>query len=467
MEQIRFYNTLTRQKEDFTPLEEGKAKVYTCGPTVYNYGHIGNMRAYVFADILRRVLEYAGYDLTHVMNITDVGHLVSDGDEGEDKMEVGKKREGMDAWGIAEKYTQAFFEHCEMLHIKRPHHTPKATDHIAEQIEMIKTLEEKGYAYKTEDGIYFNTTKFDDYAKLGLLDIDGLSEGFRIKAGGKKNKTDFALWKFSTKEEQRDMEWDSPWGVGFPGWHIECSAMSMKYLGEQFDIHTGGIDHIQIHHTNEIAQSECCTGKKPFVTYWLHNEFLNLSGLKMSKSKGDILTVQTLVEKGYDPLCYRYLLLTSHYRNPLKFSWGSMDKAMVTHEKMKNKVVELKKITEPAQAYSDYTQGYLDRFMDSLFDDMNTAIAIAELHQLLKDDRVPDEEKLALVYEFDSILDIGLADAERLEVSIPDDILDLVNARNKAKADKDFAKADEYREKIEKNGFIVKDSRDGTTVEKA
>jgi cysteinyl-tRNA synthetase len=475
METVYFQNTLHRRREEFKPIKQGRVGIYSCGPTVYGYAHIGNMRANVFADILCRVMKYAGYRVTHVMNITDVGHLVGDGDDGQDKMELGKKRESMDAWGVAEKYTKAFFDHCRKLNIKCPDITPKATDHISEQIEMIKTLEGKGYTYLTEDGVYFDTKKFAGYGDMAKLDIDGLQSGARIENLDKRNKTDFALWKFSpeTKKEKRDMEWDSPWGHGFPGWHIECSAMSMKYLGDHFDIHTGGIDHIPIHHTNEIAQSECCTGHK-FVNYWLHNEFLGLGNdMKMSKSKGDVLTVDTLIEKGYDPLTYRYLLLTSHYRNPLKFSWDSLNKARTVHEKLLHHMVLLKKQVKPDKKISislghmsGAAQKHLTNFKKALFDDLNTAIAMAELHQMLKNKSISDAEKLALMLEFDTIFDIGLTDAVERDIDIPQNVMDWVEKRDKARSDKNWAESDRLRDLIKSAGFTVKDGRDGAKVQK-
>ena len=314
MEKLRLFNTLSRSKEDFQTIEQNKVKMYCCGPTVYNYAHIGNLRSYFFEDILKRVLLYNGFEVYHVMNITDVGHLVSDADEGEDKMEKGASREGKSVWDIAAFYTEAFKKDIAMLNILPPSVYCKATDFIKEQIEMIQCLEKKGFTYTTGDGVYYDTSKFEGYGKMALLDIEGLEEGKRIEfSSEKKNKTDFALWKFSPKGQKRQMEWDSPWGVGFPGWHIECSAMSRKFLGDTFDIHCGGIDHVPIHHTNEIAQSEGCTGKK-FVNYWLHGEFLIEDKGKMSKSAGEFLRLQTLVDRGYSSIDYRYFLLMTHYR---------------------------------------------------------------------------------------------------------------------------------------------------------
>jgi cysteinyl-tRNA synthetase len=317
--------------------------LYTCGPTVYNFAHIGNLRTYIFEDILRRTLEFNGYKVKQVMNITDVGHLTSDADTGEDKIEIGTKREGKSAWEIAKKYTDAFLCDLESLNIKKPHTLCKATDHISEMIELIKKIEQKGLVYQIGDGIYFDTSKLDDYGKLANLSVNGLKAGARVDiVEGKRNKTDFALWKFSPKNAKRQMEWDSPWGRGFPGWHIECSAMSIKYLGEHFDIHCGGVDHIPIHHTNEIAQSEAATGKKPWVNYWLHGEFLILENSRMGKSAGNFITLATLKEKGYDPIVYRYLCLGAHYRKPLTFSFDSLEHAKNSYERLKEIVIKIK-----------------------------------------------------------------------------------------------------------------------------
>ncbi|TVQ84208.1 MAG: cysteine--tRNA ligase [Micavibrio sp.] len=469
MEQIRLYNTLTRKKEPFEPLEAGKAGIYSCGPTVYAYAHIGNMRAYVFADILRRIFDYAGYDVHHVMNITDVGHLTSDADEGEDKMEIGKRRENLDAWGLAEKYTEAFFDHAEKLNILKPHIVCKATDHIPEQIDMIRKLEAGGYTYVTDDGVYFDTAKFDRYGDMAKLDIEGLQSGRRIDDSGKKNKTDFALWKFSPEGSKRDMEWDSPWGKGFPGWHIECSAMSSKYLGEQFDIHTGGIDHIPVHHTNEIAQSECATGKAPFVKYWLHCEFLSMDdSVKMSKSKGDVFTVDTLIEKTYDPLALRYLYLTSHYRNPLKFSYHSLDAAAATLKKLMRQIAGLSKSAEENAQLSEKAQDYLRRFTTAICDDLNTAVALAELHAVMSDKDLSDAEKYALATKFDPVFGFGFADVqEEAQSDAPPEILDLVEKREAARHSKNWAEADRLRAAIAEKGYVVEDTPDGAKLVKA
>ncbi|MEK7623556.1 MAG: cysteine--tRNA ligase, partial [Patescibacteria group bacterium] len=324
---LTLYNTLTRRKETFEPLRDKAVGLYTCGPTVYNYAHIGNLRTYIFEDILKRALVANGYDVRHVMNITDVGHLTDDADFGEDKMEKGAKREDKSAWEIAEFYTQAFKKDVQELNILPPDIWCKATDNIAEQIAMVQTLIDKGVTYETADGIYFDTTKISDYGKLARLRAQTLQPGKRVEMGEKRNPHDFALWKFSPTGEKRQMEWEAFGRKGFPGWHIECSAMSIKYLGEQFDIHCGGIDHVPIHHTNEIAQSETATGKKPWVRYWLHGEFLNIAETKMAKSGENFITLQTIKDRGISPIAYRYFLLQTHYRKQLNFSWEALQAA--------------------------------------------------------------------------------------------------------------------------------------------
>ncbi|MGA2669322.1 MAG: cysteine--tRNA ligase [Ignavibacteria bacterium] len=466
---IQLYNTLGREKQVFKPIEAGKAGMYCCGLTVYNYAHIGNLRAYIFEDLLKRTLLYNGYDVKHVMNITDVGHLQSDADEGEDKMELGSSREGKTAWELAEYYTKVFQKDLEALNILPPNIWCKATDHIKEQIELIKCLEEKGYTYKTSDGIYFDSSKFHDYGKLALLDIEGLEEGKRIAfSEEKKNKIDFALWKFSPKGQKRQMEWDSPWGVGFPGWHIECSAMSMKYLGKTFDIHCGGVDHIPIHHTNEIAQSEACTGQK-FVNYWLHNEFLIIESEKMSKSSGEFLRLQTLIDKGYDPLDYRYFCLGTHYRKHLQFTWENLDAAKNAYERLKNRVIEFrtKDSTTDLKDYTESIDGYKQRFLEAVNDDLGIPEGLAVMWEVVRNDLLPPNVRLELLYEFDNVLGLGLKDVKnKSRDDIPDEILKLVEERTTAKKNKDFKKADEIRNKIKEMGYELVDKKDGVEVKK-
>ena len=456
---FKIYNTLTRKIEVFKPLDGKKVRMYTCGPTVYRRAHIGNIRAYISADVLRRTLEYKGYKLLHVMNITDVGHLTSDADTGEDKMEKSAREERMSAWVISKKYTELFFEDIATLNIQKPHIICKATDHISEQIALIKILEKKGYTYRTSDGIYFDTSKFPRYGDLAKLDISGLQAGARIEVGEKKNKTDFALWKFSKSGEKRDMEWISPWGKGFPGWHIECSAMSMKYLGEHFDIHTGGIDHIPIHHTNEIAQSEAATGKK-FVNYWLHGAFLTFKGEKVSKSKGGLYTISELQELGYKPLEYRYMCLLTHYRSSLDFSIENLNAAKNGYEGLKNKI---KLIDE--KSHGEKGTKLLEDFNEAINDDMNMPLALQVLQKLIKSEEISGKSKLEIIKKMDEVLGLDLLKSEK--VSITEQVKKLVEERWEAKKEKNFRLADELRLKVAELGFKILDKSHGYEIEKA
>ena len=464
MNKIFLYNTLGREKQEFIPLNQANVGMYCCGPTVYNFAHIGNLRSYFFEDILKRVLLYNGYEVTHVINITDVGHLVSDDDEGEDKMEKGSKREGKSVWEIADFYADAFIKDITDLNILLPTNWCKATDYIKEQISLIECLEKKGFTYKTSDGVYFNTSKFPEYGKLALLDVEGLEEGKRISfSDEKKNKTDFALWKFSPEGQKRQMEWDSPWGVGFPGWHIECSAMSMKFLGETFDIHCGGIDHIPIHHTNEIAQAEACTGK-PFVKYWLHGEFLIEEKGKMSKSKEEFLRLPVLIEKGYSPMDYRYFLLMTHYRKKIKFSFENLDAARNGMKNLKEKISEVKNLFSEKEVQSDKTAEYKNKFTGSINDDLNVSEGLALLWDVLKNDNLKPGEKIFLINDFDKVLGLKLGEvlAEK-EDKIPQEIYELIEKRKTAKQNKDFKLADTIRAEIKEKGYEVLDKKGGET----
>jgi len=460
---LKLYNTLTRKKEDFKPLKKGHVGMYTCGPTVYNYAHIGNLRTYVNSDVIKRVLVYNGLKVKHVMNYTDVGHLTSDSDTGEDKMELAKKRERKTAWEIAKFYARAFENDIEKLNIIPADIIARATDHIKDQIELIKKLEKNGLTYTTIDGVYFDTSGLKDYGKLARLDVKGLQAGKRIEVGEKRNPTDFALWKFSPAEEKRDMEWESPWGKGFPGWHIECSAMSMKYLGETFDIHTGGIDHIPIHHTNEIAQAEGATGKK-FVNYWLHSDFLIVNKGKMAKSSGEFLTLQTLTDQGYDPRAYRYFCLTGHYRTQLTFSYENLDSAKNSYENLKRKIIELSKDKE--KFHENNVEEQKKKFLEIINDDFNMPGALAFLNEVLRSSALKDCEKYHLALEFDKVLGLGLKDLKEEKVSISSDIKKLLSEREKARKAKDWKKSDEIRDEIRKKGFSVLDSADGQKLEK-
>ncbi len=468
-EKMMIFNTLTRKVEEIKPIKKGEIGMYSCGPTVYGRAHVGNMRAYIFADTLRRVLEYYGYKVKHVMNITDVGHLTSDADSGEDKMQKSAREERLSAWDISKKYTDLFFQDEKELNIKKPHFVCNATDHIKEQIELIKSLEKKGYTYRTSDGIYFDTAKFDRYGDLAKLNIEGLQAGKRIDVGEKKNKTDFALWKFSGENEKRDMEWESPWGKGFPGWHIECSAMSMKYLGKNFDIHTGGIDHIPIHHTNEIAQSECSTGKK-FVNYWVHSEFLVLGEQeKMGKSLGNVINLDTLKEKGFNPMDYRYLCLGVQYRKRLIFGEEILKSAANSMQRLKNKIIEIKENAKKLSVdkLSPESKKYLNKFQESVFNDLNTPKALAVMWNMLGDSKVNNSEKYSLLLDFDNVLGLRLDEVEKQEVKVDKKIQELLKKREEFRKQKKWQDADKIRDEILAKGYVILDTSEGPKLEKS
>jgi cysteinyl-tRNA synthetase len=458
---LQLFNTLTRKKEVFKPLKKANVGLYSCGPTVYWYQHIGNLRTYVFSDLLRRVLGYNGLKVKHVMNVTDVGHLTSDRDEGEDKMEKAAKKEGRKASEIAKFYFNVFVDDLKKLNILEPWKWTKATEHIKEQIDLIKKLEKKGYTYKTTDGIYFNSAKFRRYGNLAKLNIEGLKSGKRIQRGEKKNKHDFALWKFSNKYEKRQQEWDSPWGVGFPGWHIECSAMSMKYLGNNFDIHTGGEDHIPIHHTNEIAQSEGATGKK-FVNYWLHGAFLKFKGEKVSKSKGGLYTISELEELGYDPLNFRYLALMTHYRKPLNFSLENLDSAKNAYGRMSRKVSEIRKEIHKGL---DETESYEEKFLESVNDDLNLPRAMQVVWSVIDDYDFDPKKKIKLLEKFDDVLGLSIINMKEVKTKIPSEIKKMVEEREKLRKKRLWPEADIVRNRIAKEGYRVQDKEDGPQVE--
>jgi len=458
MNKIFLYNTLTRKKEEFTSIKKNKVGLYTCGPTVYDYAHVGNLRTYIFEDILRRVLEYNGYKVRHVMNITDVGHLTGDRDMGEDKLEKGAKREGKTAWEIAEFYTKAFLEDMKHLNLLPPHEMPKATDYIKEQIELIKTLEKKGYTYKTSDGIYYDTAKFQEYNKLSHKDLETLKEGARVEKNvEKKNPTDFALWKFSPKGVQRHMEWDSPWGVGFPGWHIECSAMSAALLKDQLDIHCGGIDHIDVHHTNEIAQSEAATGK-PFFNFWMHGAFLNIEGgKKMAKSEENFLTLEnSFIKKGIDPLVYRFAALQTHYRKPMEYSEAGMKNAEKGLKHLFNQVRKL------GVSSGSVVGGIKKQFIEAINDDLNMPQALAITQEMLKSD-LSKPDKLKTILDFDKVLGLNLSVAGK-KIELPKEIQELANKRKEARENKNWEESDSLREEIENSGYTVEDIKDGMRV---
>lgn len=452
MTKIYLYNTLTRQKQEFKLLRCKKVGLYTCGPTVYDFAHIGNLRTYIFEDILRRVLEFNGYKVKHVMNITDVGHLTSDADAGEDKLEKGSKRENKSVWEIAEFYTKAFKENIKDLNIKEPSIWCKATDYISEQIDFVKKLEKKGLTYKTSDGIYFDTSKYPDYAKLAKLYLAGQHEGARVEANmEKRNSADFALWKFSPKDSKRQMEWKSPWGIGFPGWHLECSAMSVKKLGKEFEIHCGGIDHVPVHHTNERAQNWGLTGKE-VVKFWLHGEFLVINESKMAKSEGNFTTLQTLVDKGIHPLAYRYFCLQAHYRSKLNFNWEAL---LAAQNGYNNLIKEISVYDKPKGGCKEYEK----KFKAAINDDLNIPEALAILQALLKSD-YHSSFKRASVIKFDKVLGLNL-NQYAVKKKIDPEVKKLIEQRQEARQNKDWQQADELRQIIEKKGIRVKDLPDG------
>lgn len=455
---LKIYNTLTRKIEDFQPLHPPKVTMYSCGPTVYDYQHIGHMRRYVGDDILVRILQMNGYTVDRVMNLTDVGHLVSDADDGEDKMEKGAKKFGLSVWDIAEKFTNQFFDSTDALNIMRPNRVLKATDCIKEQITLIETLEKKEFTYKIADGVYFDSSKLSDYGKLTGQKAEELKAGARVEmVEGKKSPTDFALWKFSPSNEKRAMEWESPWGIGFPGWHIECSAMAMTALGETLDIHTGGIDHIPVHHTNEIAQSEAATGKE-FVKYWVHHNFLQVEGEKMSKSLGNFYTVQDVEKKGFDPMALRYLYLQTHYRQEMNFTWNALKASEIALSKLKQ---DIQNCHPELVSGSQVVEIYKDRFIDALNDDMNTAKALAIVWELINSDEKASD-KVATIKEFDKVLGLELFIQRSIE--IPANILELVEKRKQYRAEKNYAKSDELRDEILGLGFELLDGENNETA---
>lgn len=461
MNQLYFYNSLTRKKEEFKPINRGKVGMYTCGPTVYWYQHIGNLRTYIFSDILKRVLLYNGLKVNQIINITDVGHLTSDADEGEDKMEKAASKEGKSAQDIAKHYFDAFHEDLKKLNILDPSKWTKATDHIEEQVELIRTLEKKEYTYRTNDGIYFDTSKLGDYGALAGIKKEDIIAGKRVKLGEKKHNTDFALWKFSEEKGKRQQEWNSPWGVGFPGWHIECSAMAIKYLGKTFDIHTGGEDHRQIHHPNEMAQSEAATGKK-FVNYWMHGAFLlDKEGKKVSKSTGGLYTLSELEEKGYTPMHYRYLCLQTHYRKPLHFSLESLDAAKNAFERVKRKIINLKKSCNRG---ANLTEKYESEFIRAVNDDLNMPEALQVFLKSLDDEEFDDKLRTRILDEFDLVLGLGID--EMKEDDAPAEILKMVQDRLEARKNKDWKKSDELRKIINDRGYLIEDNSEGTKVKK-
>jgi cysteinyl-tRNA synthetase len=468
---MKIYNTLTRKKEIFYPIDKEVVRIYSCGPTVYNYAHIGNFRTYIFMDILRRVFQYEGYMLKHVMNITDVGHLVSDSDEGEDKMLKSAREQQKSPWEIANYYTEVFFRDIKELNIQKPEIVPRATEHISEMIQFVKSLLEAGYGYETRDGIYFDIGKFDGYGKLSRINLDEQIAGARVEVNEeKRHPADFALWKKAPREHI--MQWDSPWGRGYPGWHIECSAMGQKYLGDYFDIHTGGVDHIPIHHENEIAQTEALLGK-PAVKYWMHSEFLLVDNGKMSKSLGNVYTISDLKEKGFKPIVFRYFCLNAHYRNKLNFTWDAINASKTAYSRFVNGALEHKKAIEQKDKIDiGVINRFRNEFESAVSDDLNIPKALGIAWNVIKN-KEKSRELFNLLLEFDKILGLDLDIAEEKkenekkdikEPEIDDKVKSLIEKRQQAREAKNWDMADKIREELGNMGIIIKDTPKGARI---
>jgi len=472
---LRFYNTLTRSKEEFKPLEPPKVRMYSCGPTVYNYAHIGNLRTYIFADTLRRTLEYFGYDVPQVMNVTDVGHLTSEEDIGEDKVEVQARKTGMSVWDIARHYEEAFFNDLDALNVKRPAVICRATEHIPDMIELIKRIIANGHAYETAQAVYFDVTTFPNYTQLSRQPLDEKIIAARSEVQEdpeKRHPADFALWfKAVGRFKNHIMRWDSPWGVGFPGWHIECSAMAMKYLGETLDIHTGGEDHIWVHHPNEIAQSESATGKQ-FVRFWMHGAFLVVGRSekpgeerRMGKSEGNFIRLQTLIDNGFDPLAYRYMCFSAHYRTKLTFTWESLEGASAGYKGLKDFVTRARQIggNEP-----QWVGEYREKFIAAIADDLNMPQAMAAVQELMREsERRGEYGVLDTLYDFDRVLGFKLRETAEETELLEEEIKALIAERTEARARKDWARADEIRNQLAKKGILLEDTPTGTLWRKA
>ncbi len=474
---LKLFNSLGREVQEFVPIRPPEVGMYTCGPTVYNYAHIGNLRTYLFEDTLRRALEFLGYRVRHVMNVTDVGHLTGDADQGEDKMLLGARREGKTVWEIADFYTRAFFDDLSKLNIEPPTIVARATGHIEDMIRLIQRIEANGYTYFAGGNLYFDISKLPGYGKLAGLDLGSLQAGARIEVDpNKRNPLDFVLWFTRSKFERQAMVWDSPWGRGYPGWHIECSAMSMKYLGERFDIHCGGIDHIPVHHTNEIAQSEAAIGHQ-WVNYWIHGEFLVLEKEKMAKSAGNFLTLGRLVEDGFDPLDYRYLCLGAHYRTQLQFSYEALEAARNGRANLVERVARLKGAADDGHggpsvagaregerrpARDEAAAPYLDSFTADISDDLHTPRALADLWGLLKDESVPPAGRLEALAAMDRVLGLRLQEVAPEDRSLEEEVRRLIQERAEARKRKDFRRADQIREDLRRRGILLEDTPEGT-----
>lgn len=461
---IRLFNTLGWNKQAFKPVKPGRVGIYTCGPTVYSYAHIGHARAYVFADTLRRMFLYNGYRVKQVMNITDVGHLSEAdlSDEGVDKIEAAAKKERKTVWDVADFYTKDFFAMLEALNILSPSVVCKATDYIKEQIELIKKLEKNGFVYVIDRGVCFDTAKFPHYTELAKLNPEGMREGARIESDRqKKNPTDFWLWRFSDPSQKRQMEWSSPWGKGFPGWHVECSAMSMKHLGERFDIHTGGVDHIPVHHTNEIAQNQAAVGHR-VVNYWLHNNFLQVEGEKMGKSCDNFYRVKDVEKRGFDPLALRYLFLTAHHRSEINFTWEALKGAQAALDNLRDYVVDWRSGVGKGRKDQKRTDEYKKEFLKNINDDLGTARALALAWEVAKSD-LSERNKLKLIIDFDRVFGLGL---KGWRVEAPEEIKRLVGRREKLRKEKKFAQADKIRNQLERLGWRVEEGREEAKIKR-
>ena len=470
---LRLYNTLTKQEVEFTPLDPHQVTLYSCGPTVYNFAHIGNFRTYAMTDILVRTLRYFGYKVVYVMNITDVGHLVSDSDIGEDKMEKGARREGKSAWDIAKYYTNAFIKDSGKLNLTAPDFLPHATDCIQEQITLVEKLLQKKIAYTIDDGIYFDTGKMSNYGMLTGQNMADLKTGARVEPNPqKRNPTDFALWKFSypsgrafdpsLDRKRRDMEWESPWGTGFPGWHIECSAISMKYLGDQIDIHAGGVDLIPVHHTNEIAQSEAVTGMSPFVRVWIHGQFILVDGEKMAKSKNNFYTISDIEKRGFEPLALRYLFMTAHYRVFLNFTWVALQAAQTSLHELRERVKAWG--TGKEVSLSTKAVGYKSKFDNALQSDINMPVCLGVLWDTVKSDLTDSEKRQLVLEHYDRVLGLSLDIRPKGDEIIPAEIKELLMKRDTFRNEKKFEEADVIRQKIEDAGFLINDTQKGAKV---
>jgi len=463
---FKFYNTLTRQKEEFKPIKSDQVGIYSCGPTVYWFPHIGNWRSYIFADVLRRSLEQNSFSVSHIINITDVGHLVGDGNEGEDKMIVAMKREGKSAYDIARFYEAAFMTDRDKLNILPAKVYPRATEHITEQIELVKKLEENGFTYKITDGIYFDTSKLPEYGRLSGQKAEEKQGGARVDLGEKKNSTDFALWKFSPADSKREMEWDSPWGVGFPGWHAECSAMAKKYLDVPFDIHTGGEDHIPVHHENEIAQTMGADGVLE-ANIWMHNAFLMVDGGKMSKSLGNIYTLSQLEEKGIEPLAFRLFCLGASYRGKLNFTFEAIQGAQNAINKLREIVRDWESTPTPNPSPKVGGGEYTQKFNEAIEDDLNTPQALAVMWEMIGDEKIESSVKAAVLLNFDKVFGLRLDEYVGKKIEVPEEVLVLVKAREEARSGKNWAESDRLRDEIATKGFVVEDSPSGQKVKKS